>query len=67
MNRHFFFFMILYMYIASVGADNPFGPKLDVNRKASSLHTLILNTSFHDLINVYSPGAGTDNSQETKV
>ena len=32
----------------------------DVNRKASSLQSLILYTSFHDLINVYSPGAGAD-------
>ena len=52
--------MILYMYIAAAGADIPLGQNFDVNRKASSLQPLILYTSFHDLINVYSQ---TDNPQ----
>ena len=50
------FFMILYMYIASAGQITHLGQSFDVNRKASSLYTHI-----HDLIKVYSPGAGTDN------
>ena len=47
------------------------GQNVDVNRKASSLwsfvtsfkslHPLILYTSFHDLINVYSSRSGADN------
>ena len=44
--------MILYMYSA-----------INVNKKASSLQPLFLYTSFHDLINLYSPGAGADNPQ----
>ena len=44
--------MILYMYIASAGADHPFGQNFNYNRKASSLQPQILYTSFHDLINL---------------
>ena len=50
------------------GADNPLGPKIYVNRKASSLWSFVaslqpltLYTSFNDLINVYSRRSGADN------
>ena len=59
------FFMILYMYIASTGADNPFAKILMSTEMPHHLN-LILYTSFHDLINVYSPGAGAGNPQGTK-
>ena len=58
--------MILYMYIASAGQITHLGQNFNVNRKTSSLQPLILYTSFHDLINVYSPREGADNPQGTK-
>ena len=57
--------MILFMYIALAGADNPLGAKtlLSTERphhfvhllqvSKTSLQPLILYTSFHDVINVY--------------
>ena len=63
-------FMIFYMYIDPAGTENPWGQIFDVNRKASSLwsfvasfkniFSLILYTSFHDLINLSSRGSGAD-------
>ena len=55
--------MILYMYIApGQGQTAPRGQSFDVNRNVLSLHSfvasLILYNFFHDLIHVYSPGAG---------
>ena len=73
------FFMILYMYIApeqglttpwdeiliSTGTSCHFGHLLQVSKK--SLWSLILYNFFHDLIHVYSPGAGADSPQGAKV
>ena len=60
-------FFMTFMYIASAGTEiTHLGQKFDVNRKASSLQPLILYISFHDLIHVYSPGAGADNPHGTK-
>ena len=70
--------MILYMYIApGQGQTAPGGQSLDFNRNVLSLHLLVasfktmsLKSDFiefcHDLIHVYSPGAGVDNPQGTK-
>ena len=66
------FFMILYMYIApGQGKTAHRGKRFDFNRNVLSLHSfvaslkkclwsLILCNFFHDLIHVYSPGAGAD-------
>ena len=78
---YIFFFMILYMYIApeqglttpwnkilmSTGTLCHFGHLLQVSNK--SLWSLILYNFFHDLIHVYSPGAGAgaDSPQSAKV
>ena len=72
--------MMLYMYIApgqGQTAPPPRGQSFDVNRNILSLHsfvaifkTMSLKSDFiqffHDLIHVYSPGAGADNTQVTK-
>ena len=72
------FFMILYMYIApGQGQAAPRGQNFDVNRNVFTLHpfvtslktclwSLILYNFLHDLIHVYSPGAGTESPQGTK-
>ena len=71
------FFMILYMYIApGQGQTAPRGQSCDVNRKALSLYSFVASLKeisksdfiqfFHDLIHVYSPGAGADSPQGTK-
>ena len=64
-------FMILYMYIApGQGQTAPRGQSFDVNRKVLSLYQFVASLKenllevwfytvfFHDLIHVYSPGAG---------
>ena len=73
-----FFFMILYMYIApGQGQTAPRGQSFDVNRNVLSLHSFVASFKymslksdfkqfFHDLIHVYSPGAGADSPQGTK-
>ena len=75
----YIYFMILYMYIAPgqglitlwdeilMSADTSchFGHLLQVSKKY--LWSLILYNFFHDLIHVYSPGAGTDSPQSAKV
>ena len=75
-----FFFMILYMYIAlgQVWGRQPPGDKVLMSTETSChyIHLLqvsnkcvwspILYNFFHDLIHVYSPGAGADNPQGTK-
>ena len=70
--------MILYMYIApGQGQTAPRGQRFDVNRIVLSLQSFVesfKNISlksdfiqfFHDLIHVYSPGAGADSPQGTK-
>ena len=67
------------MYIASgQGQTAPRGHSFDVNRKALSLYPFVasfkeisLNSDFiknnHDLIHVYSPGAGGIQTQGDKV
>ena len=75
-----FFFMILYMYIApGQGQTAPRGQSFDFNRNVLSLHSFVasfkkmslksdfIQLFFHDLIHVYSPGAGIDSPQGTKV
>ena len=71
--------MILYMYIApGQGQTAPRGQSFDVNRNVLSLRlfvtsfkTISLKSDFiqfcHDLIHVYSPGAGADSPQGIKV
>ena len=65
------------MYIAPRQGAVPRGHSFDVNRNVLSLHSfvafqknifgsLILYNFFHDLIHVYSPGAGADRLQGTK-
>ena len=74
------FFMIIYIYIApGQGQTAPRGQSFDVNRNVLSLHSfvasfkkkshwsLILYKFFHDLIHVYSPGAGADRVQNFDV
>ena len=69
--------MILYMYIApGQGQAAPRGQRFDVNRNVLSLHSIVASFKkmslksdfvlFHDLIPVYSPGAGADRHQGTK-
>ena len=67
-----FFFMILYMYIAlKQGQTAPRVQSFDFNRNVLSLHSFVASFKkmslksdfkqfFHDLIHVYSPGAGVD-------
>ena len=69
-----FFFMILYMYLApGQGLTTPWGRNFDVNRNVLSLHSFVasykkkmslksdfIHFFFHDLIHIYSPGAGAD-------
>ena len=69
--------MILYMYIApGQGQTAPRGQNVDVNRNVLSLHSFVASLKkmslksdfiqfFHDLIHVYSPGAGADSPQGT--
>ena len=73
-----FFFMILYMYIVpGQGQTAPRGQSFDVNRNVLSLHSFVASLKkmslksdfiqfFHDVIQVYSPGAGADSPQGTK-
>ena len=71
--------MILYMYIAPGQRQTaPRGQSFDFNRIVLSLHSFVASFKkmslksdfkhffFHDLIQVYSPGAGVDSPQETK-
>ena len=70
--------MILYMYIApGQGLTTPWGKNFDVNRNILSLQSFVASFKkialksnsiqfFHDLIHVYSPGAGADSPQGTK-
>ena len=70
--------MILYMYIAlGQGQTAPRGQNFDVNRNVLSLHSFVASFKkmslksdfiqfFHDLIHVYSTGAGADSPQGTK-
>ena len=70
--------MILYMYTApGQGQTAPRGQSFDVNRNVLSFHsfvacfkTMSLKSNFiqyfHDLVHVFSPGAGADSPQETK-
>ena len=65
--------MILYMYIApGQGQTAPRGQSFDVSKNVLSLHSFIasfkeislksdfIHFFFHDLIHVFSPGAGAD-------
>ena len=67
------------MYIApGQGLTAPRGQSSDVNRNVLSLHPFVASFKkkmslksdfihfFHDLIHVYSPGAGADRPQGTK-
>ena len=66
------------MYIAvGQGPTTPKGQNFDVNRNLLSLRSFAISfkaislksglyTFFHDLIHVYSPGAGADNPLVTK-
>ena len=69
--------MILYMYTAQgQGQKAPRGQSFDVNSNVLSLHSFFASFKkymksdfiqfFHDLIHVYSPGAGADSTQGTK-
>ena len=70
--------MILYMYISQgQGHTEPSRQRLDVKRNVLSLHSFVASLKktslksdfiqfFHDLIHVYSPGAGADSPQGTK-
>ena len=65
------------MYIApGQGQTAPRGQSFDVNRNILSLHSFVASFKnislksdfkqfFHDLIHVYSPGAGADSPQGT--
>ena len=66
------------MYIApGQGLTTPWGKNFDVNRNILSLQSFVASFKkislksdsiqfFHDLIHVYSPGAGADSPQGTK-
>ena len=71
--------MLLYVYIApGQGQTAPRGQSFDFNRNVLSLHSFVASFKnmslksdfkhffFHDLIHVYSPGAGVDRPQGTK-
>ena len=69
--------MILYMYVApEQGQTVARGQSFDVNRNVLSLHSFVASFKkmslmsdfiqfFHDLIHVYSHGAGADSPQGT--
>ena len=73
-----FFHDFIHVYSPGAGADSPRGQNFDVNRNALSLYTLVASFKesslkfdfiqffFHDLIHVYSPGAGANSPQGTK-
>ena len=73
------FFMILYMYIAAgQGLTTPWGQNFHINRNILSLRSFVASfktiskksdfiTFFHDFIHLYSPRAGADSPQRTKV
>ena len=73
-----FFHDFIHVYSPGAGADNPLGTKfwcqqehlvtlvICLQVKKKSLWSLILYIFFHDLIHVYSPGAGADSPQGTK-
>ena len=62
----------IHVYSPGAGADSPRGQSFDVNRNVLSLHSFVASLKknafdvrfytffFHDLIHVYSPGAGGD-------
>ena len=68
----FFFHEFIHLYSPGAGADNPLGTKFLCQQehlvtsficckfKKKCLWSLILYKFFHDLIHVYSPGAGAD-------
>ena len=65
--------MILYMYIAP-GLTTPLGRNFGVNRNilsfrsfVASLKKISLKSDFIHFIHVYSPGAGADSPQGTKI
>ena len=72
----YFFFMILYMYIApGQGLITPWEQNFDVNRNILSLQSFVASFKniclksdfiqfFHDFIHVYSPRAGADSPGE---
>ena len=74
----FFFFHILYMYIAAGQGQTTTGDKIFMSTETSchfahllqvsknSLLSLILYNFLYDLIHVYSHGAGVDSPQGTK-
>ena len=74
-----FFHDFIHVYSPGAGVDSPHGTKFWCQQKCqTSLHSfvasfkkclwsLILYIFFHDLIHVYSPGAGSDSPQGTKV
>ena len=80
---HFFHdFKHVYSPGAGAGADSPRGQSFDGNRNVLSLHSfgarlkklslksdfiLFFFLFFHDLIRVYSPEAGADSPQRTKL
>ena len=67
--------MILYMYIApGQGLTTPLGRNFGVNRNilsfrsfVASLKKISLTSDFTHFIHVYSPGAGADSPQGTKI
>ena len=74
------FFTILYMYIApGQGPTTPCGQNIDVNKNILSLRTFVASFKksplksdfiqffFMIFIHVYSPGAGADSPQGTKI
>ena len=75
-----FFFMILYIYIASgQGLTTPWGRNFEVNRNILSLRSFVASFNkislksdliqffFHDFIHVFSPGPWVDSSQGKKL
>ena len=75
-----FFHDLIHVYNPGTGADSPLGQNFYVNRKALSLYPFVASFKeiswksdfifffffFHDLVHVYSPGAGVYSSQVTK-
>ena len=65
-----FFHDLIHVYSPEAGAESPMGQNFDVNRKALSLYPFVASFKeislksdfiqfvFHDLMHVYSPGAG---------
>ena len=77
---HFFFFHdFIHVYSPGEWIDSPRGQSFDINRNVLSLHSFVASLNknafedwfytffFHDLIHVYSPGAGTESPHGTKV